>query len=137
MTLVYNPGIDISGEPYYSFPQPISVWHVEEESIYTEHIVPDSEGAVITGFQRGPLRIRVEGIIIGNSADVVLTTLNDLREKLKGTKFDLYRYRGGAAEEYYKGVYCEGFAYDRTHRPLTHLPWLAEFVAADPTVYTS
>ena len=137
MTLVYDPGIDLAGEPYYSFPQPIRVWHVEEERVYTEHIVPDSEGAVITGFQRGPLRITVEGTVVGDTPEQVLATLNELREKLEGTKFELYRYRDGSTDEYYKDVYCEHFSYDRTHRPLTHLPWSAEFVAADPTVYSS
>ncbi len=137
MTLVYEPGIKVAGEAYYSFPQPIRIWHVEEEHIYTEHIVPDSEGAVITGFQRGPLRIRVEGTIVEDGPEEVLERLNELREKLANTKFELYRYRDGSTDEYYKDVYCERFSYDRTHMPLTHLPWVAEFVAADPAVYTS
>ncbi len=136
MTLVYDPGIKVTGEAYYSFPQPITMWSVEEENIYTEHIIPDSTGAVITGLQPGPLRIRIQGIITGDTPAEILAALGELRGKLAEQAFELYRYHGGSDLEYYKGVYSVSFAHRRTDRPLTHLPWSAEFTATDPTIHT-
>ena len=139
-TLDFNPGMaDSGGGNFVAFPQPLMSWRTPQSMKGRTHEIPDGDD-VRTGHAKGPFRISIRGIIAEATPTANIDKFNEIAAKAMSAKnLWLIRHRtaGGTNQEYYKDVHCVSIDPTRTNKPLTVLPWRAEFVAKDPDVYTA